>query len=203
MKVQTGKKGVQLAGSYTVEAVFVVPLVTGIIFLLIVVAMYFRDVSIARAIAMETLQEGRMLVQSDVLPGTSTVAYEHRWKEGIFTKIMRNSDKENTTLLQMRLRGKLSGQLWISDWKEAGAMCSGDDVRVTLSLKARVPMAGLLSMVSEDFFRETIMVEASAPNVTTKTRMYSTIVRTGKRVKGVKEVLGELEELLDDKNEEK
>ncbi len=59
--------------SFTVEAAFIIPLVSGVLLLLISTALYFRDVTVAKAILMKEVSQGASFLNYDVYTNTDYV----------------------------------------------------------------------------------------------------------------------------------
>ena len=68
LSVEHGRVCRTVRASFTVEAVFIVPLVTMIIVLLIDMALYMRDLSVARTLVERVAEDTRALILNDEEP---------------------------------------------------------------------------------------------------------------------------------------
>ncbi len=185
-----------IEGSYTVEAVFLMPMITVIVFLLILVAMFLRDVSVARSIAYEALLEGRQLVECDVIPGTDDTMYERTLQNGIFSRILRDTYEEDAGVTTSYFGKNLVNRLWIGEFRNVDVDVTESKIQVTVSVVASGPFAGLWEWIPGGFFSEEIVFEEDWHDVSEKTRIYTAVVRTGLRIKGADAVISGLRKLL-------
>lgn len=190
------KRGRMMEGSYTVEAAFLMPMITIIVFLLIMVAVYLRDVAIVRSIAYDVILEGRQLAQYDVIPGTDDIMYERELQKGIFSRILEDTDKEDAGITKSYFGKQLVGRLWMSEFRNADVEITESGIRVTVSVVAAGPFIELSEWIPGDFFRDEIVIEEACEDVTAKTRIYTAVVRTGLRIKGADTVISGLQRLL-------
>ncbi len=183
-------------GSYTVEAAFLVPIITGMVVLLIGAAMYLRDITLVHSVVAEVAEKGRMLVQHEVLPGTDEVLYERELKKGIFTRLVEDTSNEDEGLLLRELEESLKGRLWLGRCINKQVEIANDELEISLVVQAGAPTvvfgAGL-----NDFFRRTVSCTTELQGVDEKTRIYSAIVETGMRVKGVRKIIDGLTALIE------
>ncbi len=183
-------------GSYTVEAAFLVPIITGIVVLLIGAAMYLRDITLAHSVVAEVAEKGRMLVQHEVLPGTDEILYERELKEGIFTRLIVDTDNEDEALLLRELEDSLKGRLWIGSCINKQIDIEDGKLEISLVVRTGVPTA-LLGEGLNAFFRRTVSSTTDLQGVDEKTRIYSAVVETGMRIKGVRKVIDGLTALIE------
>lgn len=186
-----------IEGSCTVEAAFLMPMITVIVFLLIMVAMYLRDVTVVRSLAYGVLLEGRQLIEGDVIPGTDDVMYERVLREGIFSRILKDTYKEDTGIMKSYFGKQLVGRLWVSEFRNADVDVTEEGIRVTVSVVAAGPFTELSEWIPGDFFRDEIVIEEACNDVSEKTRIYTAVVRTGLRIKGADAVISGLRKLLE------
>lgn len=185
-----------LGGSYTVEAAFLVPIITGMIVVLIGASMYLRDITLVQSVVAEVSEKGRMLVQHEVLPGTNEILYERELKEGIFSRLLGDSNREDEALLLRELEAGLKGRMWLSRCINKKIDIEAGELEISLVVQAGVPTL-LFGTGLNSFFRRTVSERTELAGVEEKTRIYSAIVETGMRIKGVEKVIDGLSALIE------
>ena len=103
-----------VSGSFTVEAVFIVPMVTMIIILLIDMALYLRDVSVAETLAERVAEDTRALILNDEEPRQHKVMYERKLTKSIFRRWFTDTSSEDAESMEEYLTELSEGRFWIS-----------------------------------------------------------------------------------------
>ena len=84
-----------LRASFTVEAAFIVPLIVILIVLLIDMALYLRDLSVAEVLAARVAEDTRALILNDEEPHLHKVMYERKLEQSIFKRWFSDTAKDD------------------------------------------------------------------------------------------------------------
>ncbi len=182
--------------SFTVEAAFIIPLVSGVLLLLISTALYFRDVTVAKAILMKEVSQGASFLNYDVYPDTDYVLYERMLAEGFFTRLLQKDDKEAEQILAAHLQERLASAFFYAEPEDIEVSVDGGTLRMRLVLDGKKGLWGLGSFGMEKFFSQEVEASASCTDMTQWSRIVTTILRTGERIKGLQAVMEKIRQFL-------
>ncbi len=187
--------GRKVRGSYTVEAVFVIPLVTMIIILLIDMSLYLRDLTTARALAVRIAEETRALNLNDELPEYGRVLYERKVSRSIWSDWFGGTDDEDEEHMISRLREKTENAFWVSRAVSPVVEIGGGEVKVRFRLEGDfgIPLWG---DAGKRWFTDDVACSVDCRDTVMRTRIYSAIIETGEKIKGVSEILEKLGGIL-------
>ena len=175
--------------SFTVEAAFIVPLVIGLLFLMMSAALYLRDVTVARAILTKAVSQGAAFLNYNVYPDNDYVFYERMLDEGFFSRLFRDDDSEAEQILSVYLQEQLSGAFLFAEPEEVVVRVDGGMLRMSCILNGANGLWGSGSLGIGDFFHQKVEVSASCTDTTQWSRIVTTILRTGERIKGIRAVM--------------
>lgn len=182
--------------SFTVEAAFIVPLVVGLLFLMINATLYLHDVTTAKAMLTKAASQGAAFVNYNVYPGTDYVLYERMLDEGFFLRLLRDDDKEAEQILAMYLQKELAGALFLAEAEEVIVCVDGGTLRMSCVLNGEKGLWGLGSFGVGDFFCQEVEASAPCTDTTQWSRIVTTILRTGERIKGIQAVMEKLRQFF-------
>ena len=185
-----------IRASFTVEAVFIVPLVTMIVILLIDMALYLRDVSVAETLAERVAEDTRALILNDEEPRLHKVMYERKLTKSIFRRWFTNTNSEDAESMEEYLTELSEGRFWISRIDSRSIRADGGTitVRIKLCSDTGIPLFG--KALTSRWFSDDIVRSASFSDVVLRTRIYSAIMETGMNITGVSSVMEKLSEIV-------
>ncbi|MBR6018597.1 MAG: pilus assembly protein [Lachnospiraceae bacterium] len=187
---------VALRGSFTVEAVFVVPMITMIIILMIDMALYLRDYSVAHTLAERIAEDTRALVLNDEEPTLHKVMYERKLSGSIVRRWFRNTDAEDEETMEQYLEELCQGRFWICRIDGKSVRIGEGKVSVTMKLKTDTAMPFIGKALTTHWFSDEITCEMPCEDVGLRTRIYAAVIETGMQIKGVGTVLEKLSEIV-------
>ena len=182
--------------SFTVEAVFIVPLVTMIIVLLIDMALYMRDLSVARTLAERVAEDTRALILNDEEPRLHKVMYERKLERSIFRRWFSNTAKEDADSMEEYLDELAGGRFWISRIEGRSIRAEDDSVIVHISLKSDTEIPFFGQTLTSRWFSDDVTCVVDCKDIGLRTRIYSAVMETGMEIKGLSTVLTKLSELV-------
>jgi|GEM_PF-3535986 TadE-like protein. len=192
--VRRGKSSIE--GSFTVEAAFIVPLVTMILVLLIDMALYMRDLSTARTLAERVAEDTRALVLNDEEPRLHKVMYERQLTQSVFQRWFAGTDREDADNMDDYLEELSGGRFWISRMDSHSVRVEDGSVvvRIALVSDTGIPMFG--KSLTSRWFSDEIVCRIGCADIGFRTRFYAAAIETGTEVKGLSTVLTKLSELV-------
>lgn len=191
-----GKGFTMLRASFTVEAVFIVPLVTVIIVLLIDMSLYMRDLSVARTLAERVAEDTRALILNDEEPRLHKVMYERKLERSIVQRWFSNTAKQDADSMEEYLDGLSEGRFWISRIESRSIRAEDDSVIVHISLKSDTEVPFFGQALTSRWFSDDVTCVVDCQDIGLRTRIYSAVMETGMEIKGLNTVLTKLSELV-------
>lgn len=185
-----------LRASFTVEAVFIVPLVTMIIVLLIDMSLYMRDLSVARTLAERVAEDTRALILNDEEPRLHKVMYERKLERSIFQRWFSNTAKQDADSMEEYLDELSEGRFWISRIESRSIRAEDDSVIVHISLKSDTEVPFFGQALTSRWFSDDVTCVVDCQDIGLRTRIYSAVMETGMEIKGLNTVLTKLSELV-------
>lgn len=182
--------------SFTVEAAFIVPLAVGLLFLMISAALYLRDVTAAKAIMTKAASQGAAFLNYDVYPGTDYILYERVLGEGFFLRLLRDDDSEAEQILAMYLQKEFAGAFLFAEAEEVVVCVDGGTLRMSCVLNGEKGLWGLGGFGIGDFFCQEVEVSVPCADTTQWSRIVTTILRTGERVRGIQAVMEKIRQFF-------
>lgn len=194
-RMRKGQRGT-VRGSFTVEAVFIVPMVTMIIILLIDMALYLRDVSVAETLAERVAEDTRALILNDEEPRQHKVMYERKLTKSIFRRWFTDTSSEDAESMEEYLTELSEGRFWISRIDSQSIRAEGGTITVHIRLcsDTEIPLFG--KTLTSRWFSDDVESSVSFSDVVLRTRVYSAIMETGMNIVGVSTVMEKLSEIV-------
>ncbi len=182
--------------SFTVEAVFIVPLLTMVIVLLVDMALYLRDLSAAETLAVRVAEDTRALILNDEEPRLHKVMYERKLEQSIFRRWFANTEEADAESMEEYLEELAEGRFWISKIEGHSVRAEDDRVIVHISLRSDsdIPLFGK-ALVSK-WFSDDVTCSVNCEDIGLRTRIYSAVMETGSQITGVHTVLQKLSEIV-------
>lgn len=177
------------------EAVFIIPLVTMIIILLIDMSLYMRDLTTARALAVRIAEEARALNLNDESPEYGRVMYERKIGRSIWSDWFVGTEDEDEEYMVSRLREKTDNAFWVSRAVSPVVEIGGGEVKVRFRLEGDfgIPLWG---DAGKQWFTDDVVSTVDCRDTVMRTRIYSAIIETGEKIKGVSEIMEKLGGIL-------
>lgn len=179
-------------GSFTVEAAFVVPFVTVLLVFMAYAAMYLRDVTVAEAILKQETNRGIAFAVSDVYPGTDAVFYERYLGVDFWKQIFQKQEKAVEQILAENLRKRLENAFWVAEYREIQVSFQKNYLRMQIQLNAGSNVIQKIPLIQGSFFEREIADGIAANDIPEWSRIVTTVLRTGERIKGVNEVIDKI-----------
>ena len=187
---------VAMRGSFTVEAVFIVPAITMIVILMIDMALYLRDYSVAQTLAERVAEDTRALVLNDEEPRLHKVMYERKLSGSIVRRWFQDTDDEDEETMEQYMEELCHGRFWISRIDGKSVRIGEGKVSVTLKFKTDTAMPFFGKALTAHWFSDEITCEVPCEDVGLRTRIYAAVIETGTQIKGVGTVLEKLSEIV-------
>lgn len=194
------RKGMVLRGvcraSMTVEAVFIIPLATMMIVLLIDMALYMRDLSVARALAERVAEDTRALILNDEEPRLHKVMYERKLERSIFERWFSDTASEDSDSMEDYLDELAEGRFWISRVDGRSIRAEDNCITVHIALKSDTEMPFFGKALTSRWFSDDITCRVNCEDIGMRTRIYSAVMETGMEIRGVNTILTKLSEIV-------
>lgn len=185
-----------LSASVTVEAAFVVPIVIWVLILIIYSALYLHDTTVSRAELTELLSEAAAFSAWDVYPGTTNVLYENKLKGDLFSAVLGDDSDEREAYLSAYAAEHLGQGLIVSGISEIRVRLS--DSRITVSCLISGSKNGFLSaFLPKLLFQKKMSASCEREDNTGQNRLVTAVLRTGRKVKGLRALADSLNQILD------
>jgi TadE-like protein. len=182
------------AGSITVEAAFIMPIVIMTIFALLYLAFYLHDICRIRAETDLILYKAGITMKHDTAIATGEIVYDNIMDRGVFYLLTGNAEKEETAIRDFLSR-KLSKGLLLVSIKAINMEVERRKVTVSVEVDTKVTLPGIKYLFHP---LSRTMVEGVQPvhNPAETIRYTEVILDTGSKIKGVDELKKKIEDLL-------
>ncbi len=182
------------AGSITVEAAFIMPIVIMIIFALLYLAFYLHDICKIRAETDLILFKTGITMKHDAAIATGEIVYDNITDRGVFYLLTGNTGKEKTAITDFLSR-KLSKGLLLVNIKAVNVNVERRKVTVAVEVDTKVSLPGIKYLFHS---LSRTMVEGVQPvhNPAETIRYTEVILDTGSKIKGIHELKKKIEDLL-------
>ena len=182
-------------GSYTIEAVFIVPLCVAVVILLLSKTLFLRDVLVSERVAQSAAENGTRYVTQNASVGEAEINYQ-RWKQdGILQSLYDDTKKADSRVIQEFVDGKMSYILWFADYDGAKVSIDGTKVTVKITISA-YHAAAFLGGFGSRWFYQNITVTEQAKNLPDMNRGIMTAWNTGMKIEGLSDLLTRLQERI-------
>ncbi len=190
-------RAIRIRASYTVEAVFIMPIVTIVIVLLVEMGLYQRDLLTAEMIASRVTEEARAYRIHAVDPYSDRVIYDYLKPGNIVTEWLKKDRSGEEEYLRQYLDSLLEDSFWIATVDACSVEFENNRANVTVSIHSDV-ISGPLSVANRNaMMSDTVCYTADLSDIAEKNRIYGAVMETGKQVKGVDEIMTLLGRLID------
>lgn len=186
----------QWKASYTVEAAFIIPMITLIIVFLISQTLFYRDVLTAERIAMTAAENGVRYTDGDAALGEADWDYSHLSEAGIAREILSYNNRKDRKAIEEYASARLKENLWFAVPGAVSAQIDGDDVTVTVSVRAGDDIMALLRGLNRRLFVREVSVTEYGHDAPSVNRAMVAVWETGGKTKGVSAFLEKLQTLL-------
>lgn len=182
-------------GSYTIEAVFIVPLCTAVVILLLSKTLFFRDTLVAQRIAQCAAEKGIAYLTQSSSMDKAEIDY-YKWKqEGVLRGILDDSSKTDCQTIMNYVNQKMSDELWFADY--LGTEISIDESRVTVKITISADRAvAFLEGWGVRWFYQDIKVTEQAKDLPNRNRGIMAAWNTGMKIDGLSDLLTKLQERI-------
>ena len=187
----------RLTASYTVEATFIVPIVTIIVILLISETLFYRDVLTAERVAMSAAENGLRYTRNDASLGNADWDYSHLSEAGIGRTLLRYNKSRDRGKIEEFTSKKLEESLWFAVAGPVTAEIDGDDVKVSFTLLGADDILAVFRPLNTGLFHREISVTEYGHDAPGTNRLLVAAWETGEKTKGVSEFLGKLETMME------
>lgn len=180
--------------SFTIEAVFVLPVVLLTIVSIIYISFYLHDYNRMQGIADRVLHKAIFNLKHESDFGTGKVYYEKIKDEGVFYQFVDNSDIK-TKEIEIYLISNLSDVLFATRIVNVEVNVSKLKTSIKVEGEFQIPIKGLLQVFSSK--RDLIVkVSSSNHNPAESVRISEVILDSGSKIKGAEELKEKIKSLL-------
>jgi len=176
-----------IAGSFTVEATFIMPIILMTIFSLIYLSFYLHDVCRLQAIVDKTLNKAGLIIKHEASIEDGETDYENINGRGVFYLVVGNTEDEEESI-QAYLQQELGSGLFLA--KVMDINVNAEKFKVSISVKAdmQISLVGVRKLLRP--FAGEVVVEGKSivHNPAEFIRMAEVIMDTGVKIKGVEEL---------------
>ena len=183
--------------SYTVEATFIVPIVTMIVVLLISETLFYRDILTAERVAMSAAENGLRYSLNDASLGKADWDYSHLTEAGVGRTLLRYNTNKDKYKIEEYASKKLEESLWFAVAGPVTTEIDGDEVRVSFMLLAQDDILAVFRPLNIGLFHRNISVTEYGHDAPGTNRLLIAAWETGEKTKGVSEFLGKIETLME------
>lgn len=186
----------RLSGSYTVEASFLVPLCTLIILFLITQTLFYRDIVTAERVAASAAEQGIQYIGDCASVQSAGVDYARFYDNGLIRRFSNDvTAKDEKTIADLASR-LLEGRLWFANGRGVTAEAKDGKVTVRMTVEPDDRIKALFFGFGIKLFRREVSVTREQKNLPVTNRITTAAWLSGKKVKGLSEVLTKTEELF-------
>ncbi|MBO4695976.1 MAG: hypothetical protein J5643_01695 [Lachnospiraceae bacterium] len=186
-----------LNASYTVEATFIIPIVTVIIVLLISETLFYRDILTAERAAMNAAENGLRYAAADAAFGKADWDYSHMSSAGVSGMLLHRIRAKDRQKIEEYATEKLKENLWFAVPGPVTAESDGDNITVSVTITARDGILAVFRPLNKGLFARTVSVTASGHDAPGANRILVAAWETGDRTKGVSEVLDKIQTIIE------
>lgn len=190
-------RAIRIRASYTVEAVFVMPIVTMVIVLLVEMGLYQRDLMTAEMIAGRVAEEARAYRLHAVDPYSDRVIYDYLKPGNIAAEWLRKDRSAEEEYLKQYMKSMLEKSFWVASVDACSVEFENSKVNVTVSIHSDVISSPLPIADRNTIMSDTVCYTADLADAAERNRIYGAIMETGKQVKGIDEIMTFLGKLID------
>lgn len=183
--------------SYTVEATFIIPIVTLIITLLISETLFFRDVLTAERVAMSAAENGLRYVTADASFGKADWDYSRLSAAGASAILLNEIKAKDRQKIEEYAALKIKENLWFAVPGPVSAESDGGDMTVSVTITAGDGILAVFRPLNKGLFVRKVSVTASAHDAPGMNRILVAAWETGGKTKGVSEVLDKIQTIIE------
>lgn len=187
----------QWQASYTVEATFIIPIVTLVMILLITETLFYRDILTAERIAATVAENGVRYTGGDAKLGEADWDYSHFSEAGIAREILRYNSSKDRRKLEEYATEKLRKNLWFAVPGTVSAQTDGSDVTIRITIRVGDDIIALFRGLNRGMFVREVSVTERGHDAPFVNRTLVAAWETAGKTKGVSEFIHKLEELLE------
>lgn len=182
-------------GSYTIEAVFIIPLCTTVVILLLLRTLFMRDVIVAERVAQTALENGVRYMTQNASLGKAEINYR-RWKQdGMLRGFSDSAKEQDRATITDYVNRKMEDALWFADYDGTEVTIDGTNISVSLSVGANRAFH-LFGGLGKRWFRQDIKVSENIQNLPNQNREIMLAWQTGMKTEGLAEILSGIQELI-------
>lgn len=185
-----------LKASYTVEAAFILPIVTLVVILLIAETLFYRDILTAERVAACAAENGHRYTYGDASFGKADWEYSHMQGAGAERLLLRKTARKDRKAIEDYASKKLEDTLWFASAGTISAEINGETVSVEIGVSVANEIRYLFRFFSPGFFNRTVTVTEKGSDIPGTNRILTAAWETGSKTKGFSEFLGKIETLL-------
>lgn len=184
----------KVRASFTIEAVFVLPIVLLTIVSIIYLSFYLHDYNRIQVITDQVLHKATFNLKHEAHIGTGKVNYESIKNQGVIYQLLGIPDSKKNDI-EDYLMMKLSRGLFATKITDVHVQSSKLYITIRVEGKFLVPIKGLRSFFPSD---KAMIVEAKAAyhNPAEVVRISEIVLDTGSKIKGMKELKEKIGKLL-------
>jgi len=183
----------KVRAQFTVEAVFVMPIVLFAIVAVIYISFYLYDYCRIQATTDLLLHKAVLNLNHEVDIESGKIFYEDIGKQGIFYQVFGISDTKLNYIGNL-LAEKLSRGLLATEIRDIKVSASMSKVAIYVEGEFRIPIKGAADLL---FRKRTVIVEAERErhNPANTVRISEVILQSGSKIKGLDKLKENLEKL--------
>lgn len=182
-------------GSFTIEAVFVVPIVLFTIVSIIYISFYLHDYNRMRGMTDRTLHRASFYVKHEFDIEKGKIHYEEIKDQGIICQVFDKSSDTNEDEIETYLMKKLSDGLFATRITDIEVKLDKLKTSIKVTGEFQIPIKGL----SKVFFSNKALiidVSASNHNPAEAVRISEVVLDTGSKIKGIDKLKEKIQTLL-------
>ncbi|NLJ96676.1 MAG: hypothetical protein GX321_05945 [Clostridiales bacterium] len=184
----------KVGASFTIEAVFIMPIVIFVIVSIIYITIYLHDYNRIYSVADRILHKAILNVKHESDIETGKLYYDEIKRQGVFYQILGISDIKEKDIEEY-LTKKLTEGLFATNITEVEVKGSRFKITITVKGKLKIPIKGLshISALNRGLF---IQVRGQVHNPADYIRISEVILDTGSKIKGIKELEEKIKALI-------
>ena len=186
----------RLSCSYTVEASFLVPICTLVILFLITQALFYRDIVVAERVAASAAEQGVQYISECASVQTAGVDYGRFYDNGLFRRFSGDGTAQDEKAIAEQATRLLDGKLWFANGRDVTAEAKNGKVMVRMTVEPDDRIKALFFGFGIKLFRREVSVSRESKNLPVINRVTTASWESGKKVKGLSEVLTKTEKLF-------
>ena len=186
----------RLSCSYTVEASFLVPLCTLVILFLITQALFYRDIVVAERVASSAAEQGVQYISECASVQTAGVDYGRFYDNGLFRRFSDDGTGQEEKAIAEQATRLLDGKLWFANGRGVTAEAKNGRVTVRMTVEPDDRIKALFFGFGIKLFRREVSVSRESKNLPVINRVTTASWESGKKVKGLSEVLTKTKKLF-------